>query len=240
MTGHWESIQEALNKKLIDVVRFFTYKSSGHISTRRLMKFSYLSELLFIERHGRKLSGSLFLSWDYGPWSPDLSRAIEAVEAECEDVRVIRKDTKKGNARIFQPTKSSTQVNLGKDGFLVLDDIFQVFGYIPTDIVIAFTKKASLFKQTQFGMKVDFESYHKARREAVTKLRSAKKGEVVVFPSLGYTWGVQVEDDGFSAENQDLPGCITEGDTLTDLEKNMWLGTLGFLKCEAELHETAS
>lgn len=233
-------VPKKVNPKVLDVMRFFTYKSAGHASQRRIAKLAYISELVFLEGHHESLTGAEYISYLHGPWSFDITAAYEEIEAECEDMKIVSKETAHGNARILQPTRAETVVKLGNEGFSALSKVFDSFGYVPTDLLVQFTKRSSLYRKTQFREPIDFSEYGEERRLALEKLKKSPIGTKVELPSLGYLWKVQVEEVGFSAECEDLPGCITQGDSLEELEENMRQAILGYLECEDELRETAT
>lgn len=226
--------------RVLDVMRFFAYRSGGHTSQRRTAKMAYLSELLFLERHHGPLTGAKFISYDYGPWSFEIATAYDTVEAECEDMKIVSKETPHGNALLLQPTRSETVIKIGKERSEVLTKVFDMFGYVKTDLIVQFTKRASLFKKTDYADTIDFSGYERRRRAAIDKLEKSPTGRKVELPSLGYDWRVQVEEVGYSAVCEDLPGCITQGDTFEELEENMRQAILGYLGCEDELNEAAT
>ena len=229
-----------VNPKVLDVMRFFAYKSAGHTSQRRIAKLAYVSELLFLEKKHEPLTGAQFISYDYGPWSFEIATAYDAIEAECEDMKIVSKETPHGNARLLQPTRPETVVKLGNEGFRVLSNVFDFFGYVRTDLLVQFTKRASLYTKTKYGQTIDFLEYSTKRKNALDKLKRAPIGMKIELPSLGYLLKVRVEEVGYSAECEDLPGCITQGDSLEELEENMRQAILGYLECEDELREAAT
>jgi predicted RNase H-like HicB family nuclease len=226
--------------RVLDVMRFFAYRSGGHTSQRRTAKLAYLSELLFLEGHHEPLTGAKFISYDYGPWSFEIATAYDAIEAECEDMKVVSKETPHGNALLLQPTRSETVIKLGKERNEVLSKVFDMFGYIKTDLIVQFTKRASLYKKTSYADTIDFSEYERKRRVAIDKLRKSSVGKKIEVPSLGYQLKVQVEEVGYSAECEDLPGCITQGDTFEELEENVRQAILGYIECEDELNEATA
>jgi len=228
------------NAKLLDVMRFFTYKSGGHTSQRRIAKLIYLSELLFFEKNNKSLTGADFISYAYGPWSFDFVAGYDSIEAECEDMKIVPIITSKGQARNLQPTKSSTAVGINKEEWGVLSMIFDTFGYARTDLIVDFTKKAWLFRHTSYCDLIDFSTYVEKRKSAIEKLKKASINSRIKLPSMGYLLNLRIEEIGYSAECEELPGCITEGDTLEELEENMRQAILGYLECEDELSENAS
>jgi Protein of unknown function (DUF4065) len=66
-------------KKLI---KYFVYKTKGHVTKTQLVKFLYLSDLYSVKWTGKKLTN---LDWYYylrGPWNEDIDKALSEMEGE--------------------------------------------------------------------------------------------------------------------------------------------------------------
>jgi len=236
----WKRVPKSVNPKVLDVMRFIAYKSAGRASQRRTAKLAYISELMFLEKYSHRLTGAEYISYLHGPWSFEIAAAYEEIEAECEDMKIVSKQTVHGNARVLQPTRAETVVKLGQNEFGLLSEVFGLFGHIGTDSLVQFTKRSSLYKETRFREPINFANYQERRELALERIKKAPVGAKVDFPSMGYLLKVQVEEVGYSAECEDLPGCITQGDSLEELEESTRQAILGYLKCEDELRETAA
>jgi predicted RNase H-like HicB family nuclease/uncharacterized phage-associated protein len=221
-----------------DLVRFFAYRSEGHMASTRLHKLVYLSQLYSLDQSGRALNDLAFVSYKHGPWSVQLAEVIENFEAGDKDVLVTVNHSDQGMIRRIQPIARSPAFKWSDHEKKVLDGIWSDFGFVPTEIIIAICKSASLFRNTEFKEEVDFEGYARRRERALADLESASKGEKAVLPSLGFDWEVTKEDEGFSALNRDLPSCITQGETLEELEMNMREALLAFLDYRVKALET--
>jgi len=229
-----------IKSRVLDVMRFFAYMNQGHNSQRRITKLAYLSELMFLDKHYEPLTGARFISYDYGVFSLDIATAYDEIEAECEDMKVVPRATTHGDARSIQPTQEKTIVHLDPERYCVISKTFDFLGYVRTDLIVRMSKRSSLFQKTKYADPIDLVGYAQRREAAFRDLKGAPVGTKIELPSLGYLWKVRVEDKGYSAECEDLSGCITQGDTFEELEENMRQAILGYLDCEAELRENAS
>ncbi len=225
---------------VLDVMRFFAYMNQGHTSQRRITKLAYMSELMFLDKHYEPLTGAKFISYDYGVFSLDIASAYDEIEAECEDMKVVSRETVHGDARSIQPTREKTVVKLDDERYDAVTKTFDYLGYVRTDLIVRISKRSSLFQETKYAERLDLVGYAQRRKAAVLDLKGSRAGIRIELPSLGYLWKVRVEEDGYSADCIDLPGCITQGDTFEGLEENMRQAILGYLDCEAELRENAS
>jgi len=223
-----------------DLIKFFAYKSSGHMATTRLHKLAYLAQLHAVDSTGIELADISFIRQNHGPWSPELAVVIESFEAGNEDVLVERTETDHGVMRRFKPALDRTTIRASGIGRQVLNDVWSSFGYVATNIIIAFCKSASLFKLTDLWNKIDFLSYMASREDAKDSLARAGIGQIVKYPYFGYDWELQVEDPGFSAQNLDLPPVITQGETLEDLQWNMLEALLTYLDYKVRPIEASS
>lgn len=211
-------------------MRYFTYQSRGHMATTRLHKLAYLAQLHSYDSVGQPVTDLVFIRYKHGPWSPDLSEVIEDFEAGAEDVLVETTPSDHGIDRRFRPAKRKTTVTWTDNGKLVLRDMWAKLGYVPTQVLVAVCKSGSLFKRTALAEIVDFVVYAQRREQALKALEKMREAQTLSIPAWGFEWAVTKEEAGFSAENQDLPGCITQGDTFEELEANMLEVLLAYLE----------
>jgi len=72
--------------------------------------------------------------------------------------------------------------------------------------------------------------YAQRREQASNNLEKMREGQTLSIHAWGFEWAVTKEAAGFSAENQNLPGCITQGNTFDELEANMLEALLAYLE----------
>ena len=217
-----------------DIVRYFAAESRGHMSTTRLHKFAYLAQLHAVDELAMPITDLTFIRYTHGPWSLDLSTVIEDFEAGDRDILVEITPSERGVDRRFRPARTLASISWTESGKHILQDIWAELGYVPSEIVIALCKAASLFKDTKFGDEIAFGTYSKRRTKAIAALEKARMGETVRLPAWGFDWDVTKEEVGFSADNRDLKGVVTQGDTRQELEANMLEASLAFLESLAK------
>ncbi len=164
------------DKRIRSVVVFFTYRGGGLMNSTRLMKLAYLTELRSIERWGKRFTDADFRHWRYGPYSQDVSLAMEGIAPEAN---VTIRVTPKGKGKFFLPTKNGVEVDLSKEELDFLEDVAKDWLFAPNEKLIAATKTSPPFTWTKFGDTIPFTEYAAFARQ-LKNLRSGRIGKAVV------------------------------------------------------------
>ncbi|MCD4841959.1 MAG: SocA family protein [Methanosarcinales archaeon] len=150
--------QNKLDHKIRDIIVFFTYNTK-YLTEIRLNKLIYLAELYSIEKLGKRLLDIDFLSYRYGPYSPDIATIGEAISGE--DITIEYETTNTGhNANFYRTTKDKMCVkHLTVEEFGVLDDIVRDFKFKSTSQIVDAAKNSEPYLKTSFEDVIDLDKY---------------------------------------------------------------------------------
>lgn len=152
--------QTKLNHKIRDIIVYFTYNTK-YLTEIRLNKLIYLAELYSIEKLGKRLLDIDFISYHYGPYSPDIATIGEAISGE--DITIEYELANTGHyANFYRTTQEKTCVkHLTVEEFGVLGDIVRDFKYGSTPQIVEAAKRSEPYLKTNFGDVIDLDKYKK-------------------------------------------------------------------------------
>ena len=155
--AHHEQPYKTVNKKLRDIIVYFTFKTK-YLTEIRLTKLIYIAEIYSIEKFGKRLSGVKFLNYFYGPWSQEISFAGGMLSGS--DILIEFGTTPSGHdASFFKPNVDKTTIRLCEGDISILDDVLNDWGFKKTPEIIEYAKSTSPYKNSEFGELINFDEH---------------------------------------------------------------------------------
>jgi hypothetical protein len=71
----WKGLH--FHRKLNAILEFFVHRHSGDVATTKLVKLTYLADLLAVKKLGRPISDVDYIYYDHGPWSRIFHDALD-------------------------------------------------------------------------------------------------------------------------------------------------------------------
>jgi uncharacterized phage-associated protein len=140
---------------LQSLVVYTVYKAPYRQSTAKIHKLLYLADLVHYERYRRTVTGKEFLSWHYGPWSPDVQGAILGLE-EKEILSIQPKRTRWGKeARVPQPKAKKVRVRLPDDLEGTLGEVLKKWGAESPQVIMAYARSTLPYLLAEDGDRID-------------------------------------------------------------------------------------
>lgn len=152
-----EQPDKIVNKKLRDIIVYFTFKTK-YLTEIRLTKLIYIAEIYSIEKFGERLSEINFLNYYYGPWSQEISFAGGMLSGD--DVLIEFDTTLHGyDASFFKPNVDKTTISLSEGDISILDDVLNDWGFKKTPEIIEYAKSTFPYKNSEFGELINFDKH---------------------------------------------------------------------------------
>jgi len=157
MVVHTEQPDKIVNKKLRDIIIYFTFKTK-YLTEIRLTKLIYIAEIYSIKKFGRRLSEINFLTYYYGPWSQEISFAGEVLSGG--DILLEFDTTLHGyDASFFKPNVDKTTIDLSEEDVSILDGVLNDWGFKKTPEIIDYAKSTFPYKNSEFGELINFDEH---------------------------------------------------------------------------------
>ena len=139
--------------KLSALLEFFVVKHSGDIPTTKLVKLTYLADLLAFCDLGRQITEVTYISYDHGPWSRDFHDALDA----NENLRARHSRNFFGAPAVYYEfcgDKPNLQV-LDNDEIGILKEIDEEWGSRRLKDILEQVYSHEPFKSAEFGEEID-------------------------------------------------------------------------------------
>ena len=91
-----------MSAMLDQLIKYFVYKTKGHITKTQLIKFLYLADLYSVKWTGNQLTELDWCYYHFGPWNEDIDAAISQMDGKeiyqefQENTTLIRLGTEAG------------------------------------------------------------------------------------------------------------------------------------------------
>ena len=134
---------------------YLLHKQSGAGSTR-LQKLLYLAESEHHRRYGKPLTGAEFVKYHYGPWSPEVANAWDALEAQG-----VIKEQITATRNGYRCRLKKLSIKRGEITFPtphaenVLNFVLDQFGHSRTPELAQCTKETPPFQRAEFAETLD-------------------------------------------------------------------------------------
>ena len=130
------------------------------IGRTKLMKLLFLADVESYKTRGRSLTGETYLSYDHGPWTRELYRALESAPEIDERVSV----TRFGGMRYayYSAVPDYARTHLAQDDVEVLDRVIDRWGSRQLRSILDHVYSTPPYVGTAFGVEVDFSRLDEA------------------------------------------------------------------------------
>ena len=127
------------------------------ISTRKIMKLTYLVDVYHFQLYGKPLTDARYYHWNYGVFSTEVYRSLEELYAQgiIQDRRI---QTKTGHEAILPtPKVPKAQILLSHTGMQALKQVVEDWGSAMPEEIVSYTKQYLPFLNTDKWLPIDLE-----------------------------------------------------------------------------------
>lgn len=130
------------------------------VGRTKLMKLLFLADVESYKTRGRSLTGETYLSYDHGPWTRGLYRALESAPEIDERMSV----TRFGDAKYAYRSAAEEYVrtHLTQEDVRVLDHVVERWGNRQLRSILDHVYSSPPYAGTPFGVEVDFSRLDEA------------------------------------------------------------------------------
>lgn len=164
---------------LKNLVVYFTYKVP-RLSKTKLVKLIYLADRLHYEKTKQTISDLDYINYYYGPWSPEIEKAVEEQCGEAIEIEFVT--TAKGDvANIHKPKKTEIKVRFpDKSISKTLDEIIKKWGNSSLADILKFVKTSTPFIESNYMDPIDFMLLDPELRKSIDiASEEAQSGRIV-------------------------------------------------------------
>ncbi len=142
--------------KIQSVVTFLATHGGLPLNETRIMKLAYVSELRSLESRNRRLTLAHWFHHKYGPFSRDVSAALEASPKLKMEVRSTPSGRK---GKFYFPNRPELDLDLDEEEVALLREVGKDWQFVDNDSLVENTKKSPPFVWTKEGEDIPFDRY---------------------------------------------------------------------------------
>ncbi|MEA1925380.1 MAG: Panacea domain-containing protein [Candidatus Altiarchaeota archaeon] len=135
------------------LIAYYTLKIKN-MTSFKMVKFIYLTEMLYLLKKNRRMTDIPFFYWDHGPYSKDIEEKAEEINGKTISIKEIT--TAKGyEATVYDSLINEKDIELPPETKKIADEIIRDFGEMENKEIKDFVYNTIPLKNTEKREKID-------------------------------------------------------------------------------------